>query len=189
MTILDKAIIFATNAHSGAFRKGTKIPYIVHPLEAAAIAATMTDDEEVIGAAVLHDVIEDTPTTKEQLIAEFGSRIAELVCADSENKREDKPAAETWEIRKQETLDYIPNASRDEQIIILADKLSNLRSIYRDYVTMKDELWNRFNVKDKSKHGWYYGGIAKALNKVKNSCAFQEYIELLVAVFGLEIDY
>lgn len=187
MTVLDKAIIFATNAHSGMFRKGTKIPYIVHPLEAAAIAATMTVDENVIAAAVLHDVIEDTPTTSEQLEIEFGKRVAELVCADSENKREDLPAAETWEIRKQETLDYIPTASRDEQIIILADKLSNLRSIYRDYITIKDELWNKFNVKDKSKHCWYYSSIAKALDKVKDSNAFQEYTELLFAVFGFEI--
>ena len=187
MTVLDKAIIFATNAHSGMFRKGTKIPYIVHPLEAAAIAATITGEEDVIAAAVLHDVIEDTPTTSEQLEIEFGKRVAELVCADSENKREERPAAETWEIRKQETLDYIPTASRDEQIIILADKLSNLRSIYRDYITMKDELWNKFNVKDKSKHCWYYSNIAKELNKVNDSCAFQEYIELLFSVFGLEI--
>ncbi len=187
MTILDKAIIFATNAHSGIFRKGTKIPYIVHLLEAAAIAATMTVDEEVIAAAVLHDVIEDTPATKEQLEIEFGKRIAELVCADSENKREDRPAAETWEIRKQETLDHIPNASKEEQIIILADKLSNLRSIYRDYISIKDELWEKFNVKEKSKHYWYYSSIAERLNKVKKTCAFQEYIELLVAVFGFEI--
>lgn len=187
MTILDKATIFATNAHSGAFRKGTKIPYIVHPLEAAAIAASMTIDEEVIAAAVLHDVVEDTPTTKEQLEVEFGKRVTELVCADSENKREDRPAAETWEIRKQETLNHIPNASKDEQIVILADKLSNLRSIYRDYLSIKDELWNKFNVKEKSKHYWYYSSIAERLNKVKNSCAFQEYIELIVAVFGFEI--
>lgn len=188
MTLLDKAIVFATNVHSGAFRKGTKIPYIVHPLEAAAIAASMTCDEEVIAAAVLHDVVEDTQTTKEQLEIEFGKRVTELVCADSENKREELPAAATWEIRKQETLDYIPNASKDEQIIILADKLSNLRSIYRDYLSIKDELWNKFNVKEKSKHSWYYTSIAENLDKVKNTCAFKEYIELLVAVFSVKVN-
>lgn len=187
MTILDKAIIYATNAHSGATRKGSKIPYIIHPMEVAAIAASMINDEEVIAAAVLHDVIEDTPTTMEELEAVFGKKIAELLCADSENKREDRPAVETWEIRKKETLDYIPSASKEEQIIILADKLSNLRSIYIDYLTMKDEVWNKFNMKEKSKHCWYYSSIAEKLNKVKDSYAFQEYIELLIAVFGLEI--
>lgn len=185
MTIFDKAIIFATEAHSGAYRKSSKVPYIVHPLEAAAIVASMTTDQEVIAAAVLHDVIEDTSTTKEQLEAQFGKRITSLVCADSEDKREGRPAAETWEIRKQETLDYIPKASKDEQIIILADKLSNMRAIYHDYVEVGDELWKRFNVKDKSKHDWYYNGIAERLCKeIKETCAFKEYVELLVAVFG-----
>lgn len=65
MNILDKAIIYAAKAHSGAFRKSSQIPYIVHPMEAATIAARMTDDMKVIAAAVLHDVIEDTPTTVE----------------------------------------------------------------------------------------------------------------------------
>ena len=186
MTILDRAIIFATNAHSGAVRKGGKLPYIVHPLEAAVIAASITDDTEVIAAAVLHDVVEDTEVTAEQLESEFGERIASLVCSDSEDKREDRPAAETWEIRKRETLERIPKASRDEQIIILADKLANLRSVYNDYTEIGDALWNRFNVKDKSKHEWYYSGIAERLDKVKNSNAFKEYLELLFAVFGFK---
>lgn len=184
MTILDKAIIFATDAHSGSFRKGTRIPYIMHPMEAAAIASSMTVDEDILAAAVLHDVVEDTNTTAEQLAAEFGARIAALVCADSEDKREDRPAAETWELRKRETLDHIPDASRDEQIIILSDKLANLRSIYRDYAAIGDALWSKFNVKDKAKHKWYYCGVAERLDKVKDACAYKEYVALLAAVFG-----
>ena len=184
MTTLDKAIIYATNAHSGAFRKSSKSPYIVHPMEAAVIAARLTDDEDVIAAAVLHDVVEDTDTTKEMLEREFGKRIAELVCADSEDKREDRPAAETWEIRKKETLDAIPHATRDEQIIILSDKLANLRSIYDDYTRIGDELFNRFNVKDKNKQAWYYCGVADRLDKVNGTNAYEEYVELLYRVFG-----
>ena len=187
MTVLDKAIIYATEAHSGALRKSSTTPYIVHPIEVASIAARMTDDLEVIAAAVLHDVIEDTPTTVEQLKAEFGNKIAKLVGSDSEDKREDRPAAETWEIRKRETMDAIPKASKDEQIIILADKLSNLRSIYHDYTQIGDEIWNRFNVKEKSKHEWYYSGVAERLNKVNETNAFKEYVELLFKVFGWKI--
>lgn len=184
MTVLDKAIIFAAKAHSGVCRKGSNIPYIVHPMEAASIAARMTDDLEVIAAAVLHDVVEDTPATAEQLEAEFGERVAGLVGADSEDKREDRPPAETWEIRKSELLEFLPKASRDEQIIILADKLSNLRSMYRDYAEIGDELWNRFNVKDKSKHAWYYCGVAQKLDKVADTTVYEEYTQLLSKVFG-----
>ena len=67
LTLVDRAIIFATRAHSGATRKGTNIPYIVHPIEAAAIVSAMTDDEEVIAAAILHDVLEDTDATWDDL--------------------------------------------------------------------------------------------------------------------------
>lgn len=184
MTILDEAIIYATQVHSGMSRKGTKAPYIVHPIEVAAIAARLTDDIEVIAAAVLHDVVEATPTTQQQLEARFGKRITSLVMADSENKRENRPAAETWEIRKRETLDMIHNMSRDEQIIVLSDKVSNLRSIYHDYNQIGDEVWNRFNMKDKSKHKWYYCGIAERLDKVNDTDIFQEYSHLIEAVFG-----
>ena len=80
LNLVSRAVIFAAAAHDGQVRKGTDIPYIVHPMEAAAIAAGLTNDPEVIAAAVLHDVVEDTGTTKNELEAEFGSRVAELVC-------------------------------------------------------------------------------------------------------------
>ena len=90
LTLLDHAIIFATKAHSGTTRKGTNVPYIVHPIEAAAIVSAMTDDEEVIAAAVLHDVLEDTEATREDLLARFGRRITNLVENESEDKRKNQ---------------------------------------------------------------------------------------------------
>ena len=61
--MIQEAVNFAERAHRGAVRKGSRIPYITHPLEAAVIAASITDDPEVIAAAVLHDVLEDTDVT------------------------------------------------------------------------------------------------------------------------------
>ena len=103
--LLNKAIIFATQVHDGQLRKGSNSPYILHPLEAAAIVSTITLDEEIIAAAVLHDVVEDTPATLAQVESMFGKRVACLVACESENKREDLPAADTWKIRKIETID------------------------------------------------------------------------------------
>lgn len=183
MTILDNAIICATEAHSGVFRKGGRSPYIVHPMEVAAIAARLTDDIEVISAAVLHDVLEDTSITTEQLESMFGKRVVKLVLADSDDKQYGQ-SAESWEIRKTKTLERITQLSEDEQIVVLSDKLSNLRSIYNDYTLIGNEVWNRFNVKDKSKQEWYYCGIAERLDKVKDTIAFIEYKKLLFEVFG-----
>ena len=183
-SILDKAIVFAVQAHSGMVRKGTKTPYILHSLEAAAIVATMTDDEEVIAAAVLHDVLEDTSATVNQLIEEFGQRVTAFVNAESENKREDIPATETWKLRKQETIDALYNEKHpDVKMIALGDKLSNVRAMYRDYQAIGDKLWNRFNQKDKSEHGWYYRSIADATRELSNYPAWKEYAQLVSLVF------
>ncbi len=184
--VLNTAIIFATEAHRGAFRKGTSIPYILHPLEAAAIAATMTDDYEVLAAAVLHDVIEDTAVTEAELREVFGSRVAELVCAESENKRADLPAGDTWRIRKQETLDALRVEDRREvKILVLADKLSNIRSIHRDFRALGEALWERFNMKDKDQIGWYYRSIAEALeSELGETLAWKEYRGLVEETFG-----
>ena len=76
LTLLDRAILFATKAHAGALRRDGHTPYILHCTEAAAIVATMTQEQEVLAAAVLHDVVEDTAVTAETLEMEFGSRVA-----------------------------------------------------------------------------------------------------------------
>lgn len=183
--ILDEAIRFATEAHKDVPRKGSNTPYILHPLEAAAIAATMTTDTEVIAAAVLHDTVEDNKSISLNDIEEkFGTRIRNLVASESEEKEDD--AAGSWKRRKQATIDYLrDNATEDEKIIALGDKLSNIRAIYKDYVTIGDELWNRFNQKDKHEHGWYYKWIGEAVKSLSNYPAYEEYCELVNKVFNL----
>ena len=183
--MVEKAMIFASKAHCGTFRKGTKIPYIVHPMEAGAIAASITDDEEVISAAILHDVLEDTSVSEEEIEKEFGKEVLRLVKGDSEDKREELPPEETWKIRKQETIEYLKNkADEKEKIVALADKLSNIRAICRDYEKIGYELWNRFNQKDKNEHEWYYKSFAETLSELSETAAYREYCELTYKIFG-----
>ena len=186
MDIFDKAIEFAVRAHSGSFRKGTVIPYIVHPMEVAAIVATMTNDRDVMAGAVLHDVVEDTEYTIDDIRREFGDKIADLVDSESENKREDLPPEQTWKIRKQKTLEHLERAPIEAKMITLGDKLSNIRAIYRDYCAVGDRVWERFNQRDKNEHAWYYRGIAERLGKLGETFAYQEYVELVGKVFGCQ---
>lgn len=182
--ILDKAIIFAVNAHRGQFRKGSDTPYILHPMEAAAIVGTMTADDEVLAAAVLHDTVEDTGTTIEQIREQFGERVAVLVSAESENKREDQPAASTWKIRKVETIEHLKIAPIEVKMLTLGDKLSNIRSMYRDHLCLGDKLWQRFNQKDKNEQLWYYKSIAECLSDLAEYPAYREYTDLVENVFA-----
>ena len=181
--ILDRAINFAVQAHEGQFRKGTQIPYILHPMEAAAIVGSMTTDEEIVAGAVLHDVVEDTETTIEDVINLFGEQIGSYVASESEDKREDLPAESTWKIRKQETLNHLSVAPVAVKMITLGDKLSNIRAIYRDYKSIGDALWQRFNQKDKNEHYWYYSGIAKCITELSDYQAYKEYCDLINKTF------
>ena len=176
--MVEKAVAFATKSHEGTFRKGTKIPYIVHPLETAVIVALMVTDEEMICAALLHDVVEDTGVTEAELKEEFGPRVAELVMEETEDK------TKCWKERKCATLDHLEQASRESKILVLADKLSNLRATARDYFLMGDDLWQRFNEKDKLEHAWYYKGVATRLTGLEEFPAYQDYIKLCEKVFG-----
>ncbi|MBE6727825.1 MAG: HD domain-containing protein [Ruminococcaceae bacterium] len=184
MKLLTKAIIFATEKHEGQKRKGTDIPYIVHPLEALSIASTLTNDENILAAAVLHDVVEDCEVSLSDIKFIFGEAVAHLVDSDSEDKRENLPAADTWHLRKQETINSIEKMDRESKIVVLADKLSNMRAIYRDYNMLGDELWLRFNCKDKNEHKWYYEQVANKLESdFKHTEAHLEFIRLLHKVF------
>ena len=183
MNTIEKAIQFATKAHEGACRKGTSLPYIIHPLEAASIAAQITEDPEVIAAAVLHDVVEDTSFTEDNIRVLFGSRVAKLVASDSEDKHRDKPAAETWKLRKQDTVRHLEHASDDELIVVFSDKLSNLRAMVKDYIRQGEFFWERFTQKDPDKHIWYYSAMVPAFEKLFNSqdnkLLFGEYLRNL----------
>ena len=182
-SLLDRAITFAVKAHQGMERKGKGFPYIVHPMEAVCIVATMTNDQELLAAAALHDVIEDTDTTAEDLKKEFGERVAMLVEAESDDKTGGSKA-ETWHQRKQDTLDRLRNADLDIKIVALGDKLSNMRAIAHDYAVLGDELWNRFTVKDPAEHAWRYHALAEALNDLSDTDAYKEFHTLVNKTFG-----
>lgn len=178
--MVNRALEFATKAHSGQFRKGTKRPYIVHPIEVGDIVSSMTTDEEIISAAILHDTIEDCEeVTREILEKEFSSRVVYLVMQESEDK------SKTWMERKGATINRLATADRDVQMIGLADKLSNMRDINRDYPVAGEHLWDRFRMKDKNTIGWYYKGIRDALAKdFAGVEAYEEYCQLVEKNFG-----
>ena len=180
--MLNEAIEFATKAHEGQFRKGTKRPYIVHPIEVADIVTTMTRDQEVICAAVLHDTIEDCAgVTKETLEDRFGERVAMLVDCESEDK------SKSWEERKSTTIRRLRTAPGEVQMIGLADKLSNMRDIHRDYPVFGENLWMRFRMQIKAAMGWYYKSIRDVLkSSFQGTAAYEEYCALVEEHFGKE---
>ena len=186
--LLDRAIIFAVQAHHNSERRGKGFPYIVHPMEAVEIVSTITPDQELLAAAALHDTIEDTDVTVEQLRAEFGDRIAHLVHAESDQINgvlfNGENEEETWHARKQAAIDRLAAAPHDAKIVAMGDKLSNMRAIWRDYQVKGDELWKIFHCTDKAAHEWHYRGLAASLSELSDTFAYQEFVRLINEVFS-----
>ncbi len=181
--LLDRAIVFAVKAHANTERRGKGYPYIVHPLEAVEIVATMTPDQELLAAAALHDTVEDTEVTVEQLKAEFGERIASLVADESDVMPEGMIEEASWHQRKQAAIDRLSRASHDAKMVALGDKLSNMRAIARDYDEIGEALWNRFHTNDPKEHEWHYRGLADALRELEDTVAYKEFESLINKVF------
>lgn len=174
--LLNKAICFSVERHSGAFRKGTNKPYIVHPLETMQILAKMTDDVQLWAAGVLHDVLEDTDTTVDELIDQFGVEIASLVSHHTENKQNN------WYMRKRKTIEDVLSADRRLKLLIMADKTANLRSMYQDYKKEGEGLWARFNA-PKQWQAWYYGKIQDALAELQEDPEAESVYWEMVALY------
>ena len=185
MELVSEAIAFAVKAHDGMRRKKSDAPYILHPMEAAVIVGSMTDDQNLIAAAALHDVVEDANITIDEIEERFGKRVRELVASETEDKRTDLPPAETWRIRKEESLAVLKNTDDIGVLMVwLGDKLANMRSIYRDYKVEGNAMWQRFNQKDASQQAWYYCTIATLTKALSHTMAWREYQTLTELVFG-----
>lgn len=183
---LEDAIGFAVGVHRGQVRKGGTVPYIVHPVEVAAICSRLTDDPSVRMAGALHDAVEDAGATLAEIEERFGPRVAQIVAGVSENKRADRPAGETWQQRKQETIDALSGCDDMGILMVcLADKLSNMRSTALDLDVVGPGFWSRFNVSDPKMHAWYYGSIARALEpRLGSTREWRELDGLVREVFG-----
>ena len=183
MNSVNEAIVFAVKAHEGQTRKDGSM-FILHPLEVATIANTMTRDPDVIAAAVLHDTVEDTDVTADDILANFGERVAELVASETENKRPEQAASETWLIRKQESFEVLRNCDDEGiKILWLSDKLSNIRGFAREYNKYGEAFFERFNQPDPAMQKWYFVTIEELLSSLSSFDAYKEYSTLVHQVF------
>lgn len=176
-TLYD-AIELAARAHHRQVRKGTEIPYIVHPLAVATLLIRVESPEPLVIAALLHDVVEDTPLTIREIRARFGPQVADLVSALSEP---DKKAS--WEDRKAHTIDYLEKHANDDVLTVsLADKLDNIRAIREGLESDGEPFWARFN-RPREKQKWYY----QRLDEVFAKRIGREPALTLLAAFKVEV--
>lgn len=184
MTVFDRALCFAIEKHEGQIRRMNHIPYILHPMEVATIAGTITNDLDVLAATVLHDTIEDANVTEQELREKFGDRVADLVLTETEKQYADIDPVKSWRMRKEGSLQMLRTTQDNAvRIMWLADKLSNLRSFELGIQQSGDKFWEEFHQKDLSAQAWYYHSIAECLTPLQDTRAYQEFVSLIDKLF------
>ena len=177
----EQARSFAKKAHHGQQRKNSNTAYITHPVRVAERLESFNFSDELICAAYLHDVVEDTPYEIEDIEAQFGSKVAKLVSAHTEDK------SKTWKERKQHTVDMIINAEKEVKYLIVADRLDNLIDLEKDIENLGDDVWANFNA-GPEKQEWYNKSIVKnmyiGLDKKDIPEFFEEFEDAVKRVFG-----
>ena len=175
-----QAIEFAANAHASQVRKGTNIPYIVHPIRVAEILARFyCFSQPVLIAGVLHDTREDTSVKAAEIRNQFGEKVCEIVESVSEmNKKDD------WKTRKLRTINLLKNAPLDVLWVEAADKLDNIMAIRHDFSELGDKVWERFNA-SKEDIQWYYQSLADVFVDRKKD---NRHLSGLIAQFNTHVE-
>ncbi len=192
IALVDKAMNYAAMAHKGTTRKASKTPYIVHPIEVTHYVREILDELEVdkdtyyniLAAAALHDVVEDTKYTADDIRATFGDEVTALVASETEDKMRHLPSSQTWHIRKQGFLNHLGDASLGAQIIALADKTANALDLAEEKALEGEHMWDKFNEKDPLEHKWYFDTIASILEKpLGQTKVYRLYVDTLNKIF------
>lgn len=175
-----EAFDIASRAHRRQFRKVNGTPYISHPMAVAFILEKMGKSEDLVIAGVLHDVLEDTDISEDELTELFGSNVIRLVRYVTEDK-----TIGTWKERKQSYIDRIRSSDLDVKVLSMADKVHNLHSMNSDKSVIGNDLWLRFSA-PKNDQKWYYETLLQVFlseSSLTGSSLVQEMQTLIELVF------
>lgn len=177
--LIDYAIYFATKAHNGQKRKSEKdVDMIFHPFTVGMILQRAGASTPCVIAGILHDVVEDTKYTIDDIEKEFGPEIKKIVAEVSENKSLE------WKERKVEAINTIKTASLEGKLVECADKINNLECLYELYIEQGETVWNSFK-KPKEEQKWYYTNMYDAVlaNTDQQNPLFERYQKILEELF------
>ncbi|OGO83971.1 MAG: hypothetical protein A2Y22_07770 [Clostridiales bacterium GWD2_32_59] len=179
MTKLEYAIYFATKAHAGQKRKSEDVDMIYHPFIVGMLLKNYGLRDEVVIAGILHDVVEDTKYTERDIEDIFGLEVKNLVLYASEPDK-----SLSWEERKKHTIECSRTIPYEAKLIICADKISNLDTLYKDLMEQGEKVWLNLN-RGKELQQWYYEELLKSIREnEEDNELFRRYEEILEKIFS-----
>ena len=186
---MEKAFKLAYKWHTGHFRKKTTIPYISHLMAVSALVLEHGGTEKQAEAALLHDILEDTPCTYKMVKQKVGKKVADMVQACTHVENEGEKSLENWKDRKQIYLDHLVADDHNQQslLVALADKTHNAEATFRDWVRHdrnNDWFSTVFNAPFEYQQWWYHWllNAFKALSLPETLLARFEFA--VVQMFG-----
>lgn len=156
--LVDRAIGFAARAHHGQKRKTGDMPYIAHPLAVGMLLQRMGCEQAVVAAGILHDTVEDTPVTLQDIRRHFGAEVAGIVAGCTElPKRRNQ-----WATRKRHMIASLRDAPLAVKLVSAADKYHNLSHTLHNERTQGQAIWKNFG-QGKDRQAWYYRSVLDSL--------------------------
>lgn len=171
--LIEKALERAAILHQNQKRKDGATPYIIHPVAVAIILSNYTEDEEIIAAGLLHDTLEDTDYTPEELEKDFGKRVKEIVMGVTEDA-----SARTWREKKGGYIEKLKTGRAESLMVSAADKISNFRSRMNCYKLYGPSFENRFEAPH-LEYSWLYEEIAKIFDERLDNPIVEEFRRIL----------
>ncbi|MHB1117951.1 MAG: HD domain-containing protein [Minisyncoccota bacterium] len=171
-SLIERAIALAVRAHAGQMRKEAPMPYIVHPIEVGLILSRHGFSDMVIASGIVHDVVEDTSVTAEELRRELGDEVADLVAPVTHDD------TLSWEEKKKAYIESVRNASDEVKAISLADKIANAYSLIEAHKNQGPAIWRHFNA-GREKKLWFERAMLEMFRASWSHTMIDEYENLV----------
>lgn len=179
LSLIEKAARIAIVAHADQKRKSDGFPYIIHPFMVAIKLMKHGFDDVVIASGLVHDILEDTKFSEEEMRQELGNEVVEIVKTLAEDK------SLQWEERKEKYVQAVRNGSDTAKAVSIADKIHNTENIIATYKQIGSEIWKKFN-RGKEKKVWFENEMLKMFKKTWSHPLIGEYEALLKQMRNLE---
>ena len=184
MTLSERALSFAIRAHEGQYRKSEMDkPYVIHPLIVGSLLKKYGYDDKVVAAGYLHDIVEETEYTIEDISRLFGGEVASLVMTATEADQ-----SLPWKERKTQQIKAVANLPERNAAIICADKIANIEDLRIERKKKGGIDYSNFHA-DEMEQKWFFTSMCEALSKIIDSPMTDRFYNSICDVFDNYIDY
>lgn len=169
----------AVTAHAGQVRKEGGVPYITHPFMVALTLTRFGFDDTVVAAGLVHDVPEDTAVTAEELRAELGDEVADIVAAVTNDD------SLSWKDKKLKYIESVRAAGESAKAVSVADKIHNAQSLIENHAREGTALWSHFNT-GRDEKLWFEDAMLTMLQETWQHPLVDEYARLVTQMNALD---